>query len=107
MKYSFKQTKNIIRHQKLFRINSKFNSYDVNLTETEKHDFEVLKQFFYLRRRGHFLAVRQKLLDGSIPDLAILDLPRFMVKEVLFTETEKRFEEKDYKTDKIKVRCKK
>ena len=107
MKYTPKQTKNIIRNRNLFKVGSKFNSYDVNLNESEEHDREIMYQFFELRRLGCYLAVRQKLINGKKPDIAILSSEKFIVKEVCKSETDKQFNDKDYlgaKKIKVKVR---
>ncbi len=52
-----------------------------------------------------YLAVRQPLINGSVPDIAVLSSERLIVKEVMLSESDKRFEEKDYLgAKKIKVR---
>jgi len=95
----------ISKNKELFKVGSKFNSYDVDLSESEEHDREIMYQFFELRRLGTYLAVRQKLKNGNVPDIAILSLPKLAVKEVCKSETDKRFNEKDYLgAKKIKVR---
>jgi len=105
MNYSNKQKMYISKNRELFRVGSKFNSYDVNLNESEEHDREILNQFFELRRMGCFLAVRQPLRNGKVPDIAILSTPELIIKEVLRSESDKRFQEKDYLgKNKIKVR---
>lgn len=107
MKYTPNQTKNIIKNRELFKVGSKFNSYDVNLVESEEHDREILYQFFELRRLGTYLAIRQPLKNGKVPDIAILSTPELITKEVMKTETDKRLEEKDYlgaRKIKVKVR---
>ena len=96
MTYTYKQLQNVKKNRELFEVNSKFNHYDVNLAESEEHDKKVLEQFFYLRRRNHYVAVRQKLLTGGIPDIAILDTEEVIFKEILVSESEKRFQEKEY-----------
>ena len=93
-----------MKKKQLFKVGSRFNSYDVDLTESEEHDREILYQFFELRRLGTYLAVRQKLINGKKPDIAILSTPELITKEVCKTETDKRLEEKDYPGKKIKVR---
>ena len=105
LKYTPNQTKNIIKNRALFKVGSKFNSYDVNLTESEEHDREILNQFFELRRLGTYLAIRQELINGKKPDIAILSTPELITKEVMKSETDKRLEEKDYLgAKKIKVK---
>ena len=106
MKYTNKQQMYISKNKDLFKIGSKFNSYDVDLSESEEHDREILNQFFELRRLGTYLAIRQPLKNGKVPDIAILSTPELILKEVMKSETTKRFEEKDYLgARKIKVRC--
>lgn len=104
-KYSIQQTKNIIKNRALFKVGSKFNSYDVNLAEDEKHDKKIRDLFFEMRRLGMYLAVRQPLINGNVPDIAVLSSEIMYVKEIMLNETDKRFEEKDYMgAVKIKVR---
>jgi hypothetical protein len=98
---------NIARNRRLFQINSKFNHYDTNLAEGEKHDREVMQQFFELRRAGFTVACRQKLVSsGGVPDLCVLDFPELQIKEIMVTESEKRFNEKKYNGRKIKCQIK-
>lgn len=104
MKYKSKQLENIYNHRSLFKASCKLNHYDVNLAESEEHDKAVLEQFFYLRRRNHCVAVRQPLLTGEVPDLAILDLPRIMIKEICVSETKSRLKSKTYPGNIIEVR---
>ena len=105
MKYTNKQQMYISKNKELFKVGSKFNSYDVDLSESEEHDREILNQFFELRRIGCYLAVRQKLINGKVPDICILSTPELIIKEVLKSETDKRFNEKDYLgKNKIKVK---
>ena len=107
MIYTKRQQLNIMKNKELFKVGSKFNSYDVNLDESEEHDREILNQFFELRRLGCYLAVRQKLINGKIPDIAILSSEVLITKEVCKSETDKRLSEKDYlgaRKIKVKVR---
>ena len=105
MKYSIQQQKNIIKNRSLFKVGSKFNSYDVNLNEDEEHDKKISDLFFEMRRMGMFVAVRQPLINNNIPDIAVLSSKIMCVKEVMLNETDKRFNEKDYLgAKKIKVR---
>ncbi|KKN56684.1 hypothetical protein LCGC14_0570010 [marine sediment metagenome] len=104
-KYTPNQTKNIIKNRALFKVGSKFNSYDVNLNEDEKHDKKIRDLFFEMRRLGMYLAVRQPLINGNVPDIAVLSSEKLIVKEVMLSESDKRFQEKDYLgATKIKVR---
>lgn len=105
MLYSKQQQKNIIKNRALFKFGSKFNHYDVNQGEDEKHDRKIMDLFFEMRRLGMYLAVRQTLINGNIPDIAVLSSERLIVKEVMLSESDKRFLEKDYMgAKKIKVR---
>ncbi len=107
MKYTPKQQLNIMKNKELFKVGSKFNSYDVDLSESEEHDREVLNQFFELRRLGTYLAIRQPLINGNVPDIAVLSSEVLIVKEVMNSESDKRLEEKDYlgaRKIKVKVR---
>jgi len=52
---------------------------------------------------GCFVAVRQTLLNGQKPDLAVLSSPELITKEICKTETEKRFKEKNH-LNKIKIK---
>ncbi len=105
MLYTKRQQKNIIKNKELFKVGSKFNSYDVNLDESEEHDKKISDLYFEMRRMGCFMAVRQRLKNGNIPDLAILSSEQLIVKEVMKSENDKSFENKDYMgAKKIKVR---
>ena len=86
----------IRKNKELFQFNSKFNSYDVDLSESEEHDKEIQNQFFELRRIGCYLAIRQKLINGNKPDIAILSTPELIVKEVMNSETDESFNSKNY-----------
>ena len=104
-KYTPQQTKNIIKNRALFKVGSKFNSYDVNLNEDEEHDKKIRDLFFEMRRMGCYLAVRQPLINGNVPDIAVLSSEKLIVKEVMNSESDKSFENKDYLgARKIKVR---
>ena len=95
----------ISKNKELFKVGSKFNSYDVDLSESEEHDREILNQFSELRRLGTYLAIRQPLRNGKVPDICILSTPELIIKEVMKSETDKRFDVKDYLgKHKIKVR---
>ena len=96
MKYTLRQLKNIEKNKEFFKPNSKFNSYDVNVNEDKKHDKKIRDLFFEGRRMGCFMACRQTLRNGKVPDLAILSSEELIVKEVMLSETDKRFNEKDY-----------
>ena len=105
MLYSKQQQKNIIKNRQLFKVGSKFNSYDINLNEDEKHDKKIRDLFFEMRRLGMYLAVRQPLINGNIPDIAVLSSEIMCVKEVMNSESDSQFESKDYLgAKKIKVR---
>ncbi len=105
MKYTPKQQMYISKNKELFKVGSKFNSYDVDLSESEEHDKEIQNQFFELRRLGCYLAIRQPLRNGKVPDIAILSCKELITKEVMKSETDKRFSEKDHLgAKKFKVR---
>jgi len=105
MKYTPKQLMYIQKNRELFKVGSKFNCYDVNLDEDEEHDKKIRDLFFEMRRMGCYMAVRQTLRNGKIPDLAILSSKELIVKEVMLSETDEQFENKDYMgAKKIKVR---
>jgi len=106
-KYTHFQKKNIVTNQRFFKPTTKYNHYDVNKGESEQHDKEILLQFFELRRRNHFVCVRGKLLNGKIPDLAVLDTPEIIFKEIMFSETDERCEAKEYPGRILKVKIKK
>ena len=72
MKYTKRQQLNIMKNKELFKVGSKFNSYDVNLDESEEHDKKISDLFFEMRRIGCFVAVRQPLINGGKPDIAVL-----------------------------------
>ena len=94
----------IRKNKELFVSHAKFNSYDVDLSESEEHDKKIKDLFFEMRRMGCYLAVRQKLINGNKPDIAILSVPELIIKEVLKSESIERFNSKDYLSSrKIKV----
>ena len=106
-KYSKRQLMNINKNKALFKVGSKFNSYDGNLNENEEHDKKISDLYFEMRRMGCYMAVRQPLKNGNIPDLAILSSNELIVKEVMNSESDTQFENKDYlgaKKIKVKVR---
>ena len=45
-KYTPKQQMFISKNRSLFKVGSKFNSYDVNLNEDEEHDKKIRDLFF-------------------------------------------------------------
>jgi len=101
--YTPKQKMYIQKNKELFKVGSRFNSYDVDMSESEEHDKKICELFFEMRRMGIFMACRQTLRNGKVPDLAVLSSRELITKEVMKSETEKRFNEKDY-PNKIKVR---
>jgi len=103
-KYTPKQRMYIQKNKELFKVGSKFNCYDVNLNESEEHDKKILELFFEMRRIGCYMACRQTLKNGNIPDLAVLSSKELIVKEVMNSENNSQFEAKDYPAKKIKVR---
>lgn len=105
MLYTPKQKMYIQKNKELFKVGSVFNSYDVDMSESEEHDKKILELFFEMRRMGCFMAVRQPLRNGKVPDLAILSSEVLIVKEVMKSESIEQFENKDYLgAKKIKVR---
>ena len=94
-----------MKNKELFKIGSKFNCYDVNLSESPEHDKKISDLYFEMRRMGCYMACRQELKNGGKPDLAILSSRELITKEVMKSETDKRLKEKDYLgAKKIKVR---
>ncbi|KKN58823.1 hypothetical protein LCGC14_0548290 [marine sediment metagenome] len=52
-----------------------------------------------------YLAVRQPLINGNVPDIAVLSSEKLIVKEVMNSESDSQFESKDYPgAKKIKVK---
>ncbi len=86
---------------------TEYGKFRVDRSESLEHNLEMAKQFTELSHFGFVIAVRPTLKNGNKPDLLILDTPRAMIKEVLKSETDKRFESKDYMgIKKIKRRIK-
>ena len=86
-------------------VGTKYDTFKYNESETLSHNLALAKQFIYLRSQGFCVAVRPVLKNKNIPDILILSSSIPYIKEIMVTETEKRFEEKNYlNIPKIKVR---
>ncbi len=108
MKYTRTQIQNIRQHLSYYcKPMTKYGEFKVDRSESLEHNLEMASQFVELSYAGYVIAVRPTLKNGNKPDLMILDTPRAMIKEILKSETDKRFESKDYMgIPKIKRRIK-
>lgn len=108
MIYNKKQLQNI--KYNLERYCKPFTEKDrhrYNDGEKLPHNNAISDHFNYLKSARHCVAVRPTLLTGEVPDLLILDLEVPIIKEILCSETDKRYESKSYMNiQKIKVRVK-
>ena len=97
MKYSRTQIINIRENLSRYcKLGTKYGVFTVDLSESPEHNDEMALQFSQLSYAGFVIAVRPTLKNGNQPDLLILDLPKAYIKEILKSETDKRFESKDY-----------
>ncbi len=105
MKYTRKQIQNIRRNlENTCEFMTNWGVFRVNKAESLEHNLAMARQFTILSYEGFAVAVRPKLKNGNIPDLMILDTPKPIIKEVMITENDKRFAEKNYLgINKIKV----
>ena len=97
MKYSKTQILNIRENLNRYcKLGTKYGMFKVDRSESLEHNQEMSNQFTELSYAGFVIAVRPTLKNGNKPDLLILDMPRAYIKEILKSETDKRFESKDY-----------
>lgn len=97
MKYTRTQIQNIRTHLQYYcKPMTEYGKFKVDRSESLEHNLEMAKQFVELSYAGFVIAVRPTLKNGNKPDLLILDLPRAYIKEILKSETDKRFESKNY-----------
>ena len=108
MKYSKQQIINI--RNNLERYCKPLTEKDIfryNHSESKEHNKKISDQFIELQSEGFCVAIRPILRNGKQPDLMILSFDKPMIKEVMKTEKDKRFKEKDYMgINKIKVKVK-
>ena len=93
---------NMRRHH--ITLSSEVGVFVVNRSEGLQHNLKMAEQFARLSYAGFAVAVRPKIGKKGIPDLVILDTHKPIAKEILVSETDKRFKEKDYGIQTIKVR---
>ena len=97
MKYTKTQIQNIRENlDRYCKTMTEYGVFRVDRSESPEHNQEMARQFTELSYAGFAVAVRPTLKNGNKPDLLILDTPKAMIKEVLRTESDKRFKEKDY-----------
>ena len=77
-------------------VGTKYDTFTYNAAETLAHNLALAKQFIYLRSIGCCVAVRPVLRNGNVPDILILSSVIPHVKEILVTESDQRFEKKNY-----------
>ncbi len=84
---------------------TKIDTFKTNTNETKEHNKKISDLMIEHNLDGIGVAVRPILLNGNSPDLMILSSEKPLIKEVMKSEKDSRFEEKDYMgIDKIKVR---
>jgi len=106
MPYTPKQIKQIRENiEKYCQRGTAWGTFKVNHSESLEHNLKLAEQFVRLEYEHFGVAVRPVLLNGNKPDLLILNLKEPQTKEVMITETDERFESKDYMgLNKIKVK---
>ena len=106
MKFTKKQMERIRDNLRATcKVGTQFGVFRVNNSESLSHNLEVARQFTLLSYEGFAVAVRPTLLNGNIPDIMILNTAKPQIKEILSSESDKRFAEKNYLgINKIKVR---
>lgn len=105
MKYTRKQIINIKKNLEYCEPLTQRDVFKYNHSESLEHNLTLSRQFCLLQKEGFCIAVRPILLNKKIPDLLILSTPEPMVKEVMVTEKEDRFNKKNYLgINKIKVK---
>lgn len=97
MKYTKTQIQNIRENlERYCKPMTQYGVFRVDRSESLEHNQEMARQFAELSYAGFVISVRPTLKNGNKPDLLILDLPKAYIKEVLCSESDKRFESKDY-----------
>lgn len=105
MLYSKQQLENIRNNLLLCKPFTEHSIFRVNKSESLEHNLELAYQFTVLSYEGYCIAVRPKLRNGNKPDLMVLSSKKPIIKEMIKSETEDRFNKKDYlKINKIKVK---
>lgn len=108
MKYNKQQITNIKNNlEKFCKPFTKIDTFRTNTNETPEHNKKISDLMIAHNLEGICVAVRPTLLNNNIPDLMILSFDEPVIKEVMKSETNERFLEKDYMgIRKIKVRVK-
>ncbi len=106
MKYSKQQIINIKENlERYCKPLTEKDSFRYNHSESKEHNKKIADQFIELQSCGFCVSIRPTLKNNNIPDILILSGKKPYVKEVMKSESDERFEEKDYMgIDKIKVR---
>ncbi len=106
MQYSKQQIKNIKNNlEKFCKPLTKIDVFRTNTNETPEHNKKISDLMIEHNLDGMCVAVRPVLLNGNQPDLMILSSEKPLIKEIMKTESNERFEEKDYMgINKIKVK---
>ncbi len=107
MKYNKKQIENIRRNLLLCKPFQEKGIFRVDRSESLKHNLKLAYQFIVLSYEGFCIAVRPELKNGNKPDLMVLNTKKPIIKEIMVSETDERFNSKDYLgIQKIKVKVK-
>ena len=104
MKYEKHQIENIRNNLLYCKPFTERDIFRVDHNESIEHNLALARQFVILSYEGFCVAVRPKLRNKQRPDLLVLSTKKPICKEVMITETDKRFAEKNYLgINKIKV----
>ncbi len=106
MKYNKQQLENIRNNlDKFCKPLTKIDTFKTNTGETKEHNKKISDLMIEHNLEGICVAVRPILLNDNVPDLMILSSAIPQIKEVMKSEKDERFEEKDYLgINKIKVK---
>ena len=105
MLYSKQQIINIKNN--LDKFCKPFTKYDIfryNHSESKEHNRKIADHFIELQSSGFCIAIRPVLKNNNVPDLMIISSKKPYIKEIMVSESDERFNSKDYMgIDKIKV----
>ncbi len=108
IKLNKKQLENVKNNlEKYCKRLTEINVFRTNMNETPEHNRKISDLMIVHNLEGICVAIRPTLLNNNIPDLMILSFDEPVIKEVMKSEKDSRFEEKDYMgIRKIKVKVK-
>lgn len=85
----------------LFRKVSQINTFDVDRGASLEHELKRAEVYVRLRYEGRAVWDRPVLKNGKIPDLVVADIPGGFGYEIMLSETQERFEKKNYPLSKV------